>query len=164
MTTPRKEAPRKKMTTSQDMMQVQRDLGRIMESLNNGEIHRKEMVIRIDKLSDRIDTTNEKIDALSSGTAKMDQSLQSLSKITNQIALEKCGERLDKLEDVVVDRCDERLRKVEDLTKDLPEMMFWHRVVGTGLKASIRVGGVLLASGAVGGLVVKLLSNWLHWP
>lgn len=151
------------MTTSQDMMQVQRDLGRILEAIANGEIHRKEMSERIDKLSDRIDGTNEKIDALSSSTGKMDQSLQSLSKITNQIALEKCGERLDRLETALPTDCLSRLAAVEKIVAPLPELLLWRKVVGTGAWAIVRVVGTLVGSGALGALLVSYVKSKLHF-
>jgi chromosome segregation ATPase len=147
----------KKMPDSQ-MMQVQRELGMITESLKNADEYRKEVLTRLDaqnvkaddqnaKINDKIDDQNDKIESVRSALVNVEQSVKSTSSMLGTLMLEKCGDRLDKLEDIC-----KNLPQIES------EVMFWRRLLGGTFRAFWKIFAAILGSGAVGGMIVKF------WP
>lgn len=86
------------------------------------------------------------------------QTIQSTSNAVAILALEKCGERLDKHDGKITD-CDERLKSLENKTQNLPkietEVMFWRRVLGGGMHAIWKIGVVVIGSGTIGAFIMK---------
>jgi chromosome segregation ATPase len=140
------------------MLAVQRELGSISEALKNAESYRAEVLARLDKangtineltqrLSDKIDDQNFKIDDLKGSLINVDQSVKSSSAQLTAMATEKCGTRLD---------------KIETILKDYPhiesEVMFWRRLLGGTFKTFWKLIALLVGSGGIGALVIKF------WP
>ena len=132
------------MGQSQEMLDVQRDLGRIMEALKNAEGNRQEMLRRFDQHAAKQDQQNEKIDQVKNQLSGVDQSLRSLSKVTENIALERYGDRLNKL---------------EAITKNVPtietELLFWRHVFGGGIHTVWKIVMLFVGSGIVGAALTK---------
>lgn len=143
----RKRKPTKMPDFSDEMLSVQRDLGRIMEALTNAENNRQEMMRRSDRQSERTDQQTQKIEGLKSAINGLDQTLKSLTNVTTTISMEKCGERLERL---------------ETLTQDLPKILFWSKIIGTGMSGTAKIFVALVSSGALGALIVKVVSH--YWP
>lgn len=89
-------------------------------------------------------------------TTGLSQTMQSTGNAIATLSLEKCGERLS--------GHDERLDALENKTQNLPiietEVMFWRRVLGGGFRAVWKIIVLIVSSGAVGGLVTKII--WPH--
>jgi len=127
-------------------MEVQRELGAINEALKNAEGHRTEVIRRIDQQNDKVDRLGDSLIEIRGSLSNMDQTLKSTGSLLNVVAMEKCGERLDKLEAKCIN-----LPLVES------EVMFWKRVLGGGAHALWKIGGMLTASGLVGALITKYI-------
>jgi chromosome segregation ATPase len=142
--------------SADQMMQVQRELGAISQSLKNAEEYRAEVLKRLDdqngksdelskRLSDKIDEQKEKIDALRGSLTNIESALKSTTSVVANIAVEKCGDRLDALEKLVAG-----FPQIES------EVMFWRNLLGGTFSAVWKITLAVIGSGAVGGLIV-------HW-
>jgi chromosome segregation ATPase len=139
------------------MMQVQRELGSITQALKNAEDYRSEVLKRLDdqngksdelsrKLSEKIDQQNEKIDAMRGALNNVESALKSTSTVVAGMAVEKCGDRLDKLEAVC-----KTLPSIES------EVMFWRRLLGGTFSALWKIVALVLGSEVLAGYIFK------HW-
>lgn len=135
---------RKKRSTGNMSMEVQRELGAINEALKNAESHRTEVIRRMDQQGEKTDRLSESILDVRGSIKNMEQTLSSTSSILNAVAMEKCGDRLDKLEE-----------KCRNLPLIESEIQFWKRVLGGGAHALWKIGGMLIASGLLGALITK---------
>jgi hypothetical protein len=147
-----------KAMSDTQMMQVQRELGSITQALKTAEDYRAEVLKRLDeqngksdelsqKLSRKIDDQNDKIDGMKGALTNVETALKGSSTLISQIATEKCGARLD---------------KVEEILKNWPEIesevMFWRRLLGGTFKTFWKLIALLVGSGGVGALLIKF------WP
>lgn len=107
---------------------------------------------------DRIEARQDRKDIISR-LDQLSQAVQSTGAAVQALSLEKCGERLD-AHDKRLERIDQRLTDLETKTKNLPvietEIMFWRRVLGGGMHATWKIGTFAIGSGAIGAAIVKL--------
>lgn len=123
------------------------------ESMDSRVARLEEAIIgfRDDRAESRADRKDiiSRLDGLS-------QTMQSTGATVASLALEKCGERLDRL--------DVRVKTLEEKTVNLhvleDEIMFWRRLLGGGFRAAWKIAAVILSSGVVGGVFVKII--WPH--
>lgn len=106
---------------------------------------------------DRIEARADRKDMISRLDA-LTQTIQSTGNTVANLALEKCGERLDRHDNKFFD-CDERLRALEGRTQNLPkietEVMFWRRVLGGGMHALWKIAALIIGSGTIGAFIMK---------
>lgn len=137
------------MPPTGEMMQVQRELGQITQALRNADEHRTEVTRRLDMLSGSIEKQHDNINAMRGAVANMEQSVKSSSTVITNMAVEKYGERIDKL---------------EAICKNFPtietELMFWKRALGGGVHALWKITALLASAGFLGALI----DHWLQSP
>lgn len=127
----------------------------------DGRISRLEEAV-LNMKEDRLQSRTDRADILAeikdvkNSLSSLAQNVQSTGQAVAQLSLERCGERLE--------RHDWRIAELEKKTENLPvietEVMFWRRVLGGGFHAAWKIAAVILSSGALGGLSVKML--WPH--
>ena len=131
---------------------VARELGRLSEAMERAKEDRAEILTSHERMRESVDRLSSRVDALN-------QTMQSTSNAVNQIALEKCGERLDKLESLVNPAMlEERLSRLEDVEKTCERLEAvettvnsWRRWIGKSWGFLLRVIVAVIASGAIGG-------------
>jgi hypothetical protein len=128
------------------MMGVQRELGRLSEAMENTNVARTE-------ITRRFDIHDGKFDEIRGAIYGLDQTIKSSSVILTQLATEKCGERLDKIERQL-DGYDKLKTEHEKSQEDLK---FYRRIIGGAWSLLWKVVALVLGSGLAGGLVAKLL-------
>ena len=129
---------------------IERELGRMTEMLDRSREDREEMKGSIGKLHDGID-------ALRASVSALDQTIQSTAHKVTDIALEKCGERLDKIEGTVFSKdfqsSTTRLQRLETTVST------WEQWMGTGRAILGKLILAVIASGIIGGSVMSLISK-----
>lgn len=126
------------------MMQVQRELGSITESLRQGETHRRDVIERLDKHTEKMETMSGQMNNLS-------QAVTSQSTLLQPLLLEKCGERLTAIEATLVDYATVK-----------SELQFWNRVMGGGMRGISKLVLAIVSSGGVGAGAVEVIHHF--WP
>lgn len=117
---------------------IERELGRLGEALENAKEDRAEFKLAVAELSAQISELNGSFRGMS-------QTVQSTASQIAGLALEKCGERLDILES-----------KTANLPSLERDMDFWRRLIGAGWAAFWRIVGLAVGSGAIGALIAKI--------
>lgn len=129
---------------------VARELGRLSEAMENAKEDRLELRESFDRL-------RESVEQLSSRLSALDQTIRSTSAAVNTIALEKCGERLDRLEG--------KMARIEPLLADdqLPETKRtvdkWRKLIGQGWTMVGKLALAVIASGAISGGVFTVATK-----
>lgn len=128
------------------MLQVQRELGSIMEALRNGDESRADLIRRMDLHNDKLENMNGRM-------SNVEQSLRSQSTMLESITAKGLETRIIDLE-----RDTRLLRKVlEDQLAFIDRMRLLHTLLGGGVNTIWKVALALIGSGLVGGSLVHLL-------
>lgn len=141
------------------MVQVQRELGGITESLKNAEEYRQEVLRRLDaqttkqddqntRFNDKLDVQNDKIDKIGRDLDAVRQTLISSSSAIANLTLENCGARLASLETLV--------KSYPTLENYIEK---WKWLLGGTLGAIGKIIIAILSSGVIGGLVVHYFTK-----
>ncbi len=145
---------------------VATELGRLSAILESMETARIETAARAKEDRDRVETSivrlETSLDGLRHSADAMSQTLASTSSQVAKLAVDKCGERLDRVEATLfspgMKTSLERLEKVEDTIGR------WRRWTGTGLWF---IGRIILAiaasgviAGTIGGIVAKIADHF----
>lgn len=111
---------------------------------------------------DRIEAREDRKDIIAR-LDRMSQNVQSTGQAVANLALEKCGERLS-VHDSQLSVLSNKIGELEVNTQNFPvvesEVMFWRRVLGGGFHAFWKISALVIGSGGVGGVLVKVI--WPH--
>jgi hypothetical protein len=132
--------------------------GKKVESLESRIVRLEEAIIYIKDTGVESRADRKDIIARLDG---MSQSLNSAALAITNLSLEKCGARLDVLEEsfrAIVNRVKDLEEKTADLPTVADTVLFWRRVLGGGFSAAWKIAALILSSGLIGGSVVKF------WP
>lgn len=129
---------------------IARELGRLSEAMDRSREDRIEMKDALAKVS-------EGLDALRGGVSSLNQTMQSTATQVATIGMEKCGERLDKIEGTVFSAdfrsSTTRLSRVE------ATVTRWEGWIGSGRAFAGKVILAVIASGVLGGTIFGYASK-----
>lgn len=129
---------------------VARELGALTEALARGREDRLETGRKIDRLAEGMESVAHRLAAL-------EQSSSSTATAVSQIATEKCGQRLDRIEAVLFPKegadIATRLRSLESTVGA------WRRWIGSGKSFAIRALLVFVGSAGAWAFLSKLFQN-----
>lgn len=129
-------------------------LGRIEEAISSLKEDRRE-----DRQDQRADS-----DKIAGRLDGLTQVVGATANAVSALGLERCGERLDKIEARNI-KADMRFEALEKATAPVPwiesELLFWQRLLGGGWRAAWKIVAVMAGSGGIGAIIVKAADAWL---
>jgi chromosome segregation ATPase len=133
-----------------DGIAVAQQLGRLTEAIDRARDDRREVRDEVSKLHDGLD-------AIRGLLAGLTQTANSTAQQVAMLSLEKCGERLDKLEGTVFSEnfqtSTTRLERLESTISG------WQKLMGTGRAFAVKVTLALISAGALGAGAEKIASH-----
>jgi hypothetical protein len=149
-------APRRSVAND-TLLELTREVGKITAVMERDKEDRSEMRAAFDKFDNGLE-------ALRMGLSALNQTMQSTANQVTNIGLEKCGERLDKIEGTVFSEdfksSTTRLQRLETSDRAVNEKIArWEGWVGRGWNFFGKVVLAVIASGVVSGTMFGIMSK-----